>query len=67
MTHCGTNATRMNKTVLESWRSKVVFWVCFVLFLIDVFWGGCYRGEGRIWRDWEVNGIGVHHVKSPKS
>lgn len=28
--------------------------------------GGCYRGEGRIWKDREVSGIRIHNVKSPK-
>lgn len=42
----------------------------FVLFLINFggfFWGSCYRGDGQIWRDWEVSGIEVHDVKVPKN
>lgn len=37
---------------------------CFVWFLIN--WEeACYRGEGWIWKDWEVRGIEGHNVKFP--
>ena len=37
-----------------------------IFFLIFVC-RNCFRKEERIWRDREVNGIGVHDVKLPKT
>lgn len=30
------------------------------------FLNGCCKGDGNMWRRWEVSGIGVHDVKVPK-
>lgn len=39
------------------------------LFLVVIsFQGkGVYKGGGKIWKDWEMKGIGVHDVKYPKN
>lgn len=36
-------------------------------FLIFIFLGGIYKRGGRIWKDLEINGIGVHDVKFSKN
>ena len=47
--------------------------VCFLIifyfyyFFFIFLWGGHYKGEGQIWRDREMSGIGVHDVKFPKN
>lgn len=48
------------------WMNEVAF-----LFVLNNFGGFLLgvrcRGEGWIWRDWEVSRIGVHYVKFPKN
>lgn len=66
------NAARLN----DEWRGvgQTEEWVgpffvcvsilfCFELICWWGFRGAYHRGKGRIWRDWEVRGIGVHDVK----
>lgn len=56
----------MIEEVLESWRTEEDFGVC-ALFSFSLIWEGCCGGERRIWRGWEMRGIGVHNMKFPKT
>ena len=52
------------------WRDSEARWFVFVLFFInfgEFFLGSCCRGDGQIWRDWEMRGIEVHDAKVPKN
>lgn len=49
---------------------SLCIFVCLALHLINILlncllWG-CYKGEGKLWRDTEMSGIGVCDVKFPK-
>lgn len=55
--------------VLERQKREVAFLFIHlfsVLFLIN-FGGTYYRGEGQIWRAWEMSGTGVYNVKFTKN
>lgn len=61
------NATKMNEKVLERWErwrkeigllSKIV---------LNFPFAEHNSSEEQTWRDWEINGIGLHDIKFPKN
>lgn len=40
-----------------------IFIISFYMFLMT----GCYKGEGWIWKDWELSGVRVYDEKFPKN
>ena len=46
----------------------VSVFICLFVFLNLLLWGGgvwSYKGGEQIWKDWEINEIGVHAGKFP--
>lgn len=39
----------------------------YISFYFLFSFGGRFKGEGWIWEDWEMGGIGVHNLNFPKN
>lgn len=46
-----------------AWGRGCLFVFLFLVLFSLFFWEGGYKGGGWIWKNWEMNAIGVHDVK----
>lgn len=52
-------------------QCELFFFVCcFILInivIFKIFLGGGRKSQGRVWRDWEMNGVCVHYMTFSKN